>query len=306
MITAGLIRLSAALLWIVGLIDGSDVTQTPLLWKLKDQSATMNCSHNKDASFYQMYWYRQLPGEGMKQIVYTTTIPPFQYESGFSEDKFPAQKNNPQTGSLTVEKLLPEDSGVYFCAVSQHSDTAYFGQGTKLTVLEKDKEITGPSVKVLQPSPKECKNEKDKQRKKTLVCVAKDFYPDHVSVSWEINGQNVTNGVATDEAAQLMPEKKFYQITSRLRVPAKDWENSDNEFKCIVNFFNKTHTVPYTDSIYGEAVTTTNVMTREKYVKITQAAKLTYSVFIAKSCIYGAFVVFLVWKLQGSKGKQNY
>lgn len=36
----------------------------------------------------------------------------------------------------------------------------------------------------------------------------------------------------------------------------------------------------------------------EKYLKITQAAKLSYSVFIFKSCAYGAFIVFLVWKFQ--------
>lgn len=36
----------------------------------------------------------------------------------------------------------------------------------------------------------------------------------------------------------------------------------------------------------------------EKYLKITQAAKLSYSVFITKSCIYGAFIAFLVWKHQ--------
>ncbi|KAL7380197.1 hypothetical protein ABVT39_013510 [Epinephelus coioides] len=106
-----------------GQSDGSDVTQTPLLWRDEGQSATMNCSHTKDSSYWQMYWYRQLPGEGMKEIVFTTTIPPHKYESGFSEDKFPATKSDPQTGSLTVEKLLPEDSGVYFCAVSQHSDS---------------------------------------------------------------------------------------------------------------------------------------------------------------------------------------
>ncbi|KAL7379690.1 hypothetical protein ABVT39_004172 [Epinephelus coioides] len=106
-----------------GQSDGSDVTQTPLLWKDAGQSATMNCSHTKDISYRQMYWYRQLPGEGMKEIVFTTTTPPHKYESGFSEDKFPATKSDPQTGSLTVEKLLPEDSGVYFCAVSQHSDS---------------------------------------------------------------------------------------------------------------------------------------------------------------------------------------
>ncbi|KAE8290289.1 hypothetical protein D5F01_LYC12011 [Larimichthys crocea] len=103
--------------------DGSGVTQTSLLWMYKNQSATMNCNHTKDSSYRQMYWYRQRPGEGMKQIVFTTSYSSAQYESGFSEDKFPAQKNDPQTGSLTVKKLLPEDSGVYFCSVSKHSDT---------------------------------------------------------------------------------------------------------------------------------------------------------------------------------------
>uniref|UniRef100_A0A671XFF3 Ig-like domain-containing protein n=1 Tax=Sparus aurata TaxID=8175 RepID=A0A671XFF3_SPAAU len=118
--TAGLITLSAALLC---LIDGSDVTQTPLLWVMEGQSATMNCSHTKDHSHDQMYWYRQLPEEGMKQIVFTTAYIDHQYESGFSADKFPATKKDALTGSLTVERLLFNDSGVYFCAVSKHSDT---------------------------------------------------------------------------------------------------------------------------------------------------------------------------------------
>uniref|UniRef100_A0A671XM41 Ig-like domain-containing protein n=1 Tax=Sparus aurata TaxID=8175 RepID=A0A671XM41_SPAAU len=97
-----------------GLIDGSDVTQTPLLWMMEGQSATMDCNHTKGTSYYEMYWYRQLPGQRMKQIVLTTQSPPHQYESGFSADKFPATKTNALTGSLTVERLLFNDSGVYF------------------------------------------------------------------------------------------------------------------------------------------------------------------------------------------------
>ncbi|KAL7380978.1 hypothetical protein ABVT39_026617 [Epinephelus coioides] len=180
----GLLSLLAFVLWIQGLTDGSGVTQTDILWEKQGNNATLRCSHTKGARYNQMYWYRQLPGEtmklivftttsntdfgdfnngkfaatkpdaesgtftvknlepedkglyfcamywyrqlpgeGMKEIVYTTTTPPHKYESGFSEDKFPATKSDPQTGSLTVEKLLPEDSGVYFCAVSQHSDS---------------------------------------------------------------------------------------------------------------------------------------------------------------------------------------
>lgn len=118
-----------------GLTDGSDVQQTPLLWRNEGQSATMKCSHTKDASYFQMYWYRQLPGETMKQIVLTTTSPPHKYESGFSEDKFPANKTDAQTGSLTVDKLQPGDSGVYFCAVSQHSNTSDLDSCTNTQLL---------------------------------------------------------------------------------------------------------------------------------------------------------------------------
>ncbi|KAF0043903.1 hypothetical protein F2P81_003061 [Scophthalmus maximus] len=115
----------------VSFIDGGDVAQPSTLWKDEGDAATINCSHTKDATYYQMYWFRQLPGEGMKQIVCTTPTPPHRYESGFSEDKFPAQKSDALTGSLTVEKLLPGDSGVYFCAVSQHSDGGDSGSCTK-------------------------------------------------------------------------------------------------------------------------------------------------------------------------------
>uniref|UniRef100_A0A3Q3L2Y5 Ig-like domain-containing protein n=1 Tax=Labrus bergylta TaxID=56723 RepID=A0A3Q3L2Y5_9LABR len=91
-------------------------TVAAVLWGDEGQSATMTCEHTKGATYFQMYWYRQLPGETMQQIVLTRPSVPPQYWSDFSEDKFPAKKDNFSTGSLTVEKLLPADSGVYFCA----------------------------------------------------------------------------------------------------------------------------------------------------------------------------------------------
>lgn len=41
----------------------------------------------------------------------------------FSTDKYSADKTVAERGSFTVSKLEPDDSGVYFCAVSEHSDT---------------------------------------------------------------------------------------------------------------------------------------------------------------------------------------
>lgn len=164
--------------------------------------------------------------------------------------------------------------------------------------------ITAPTVKVLKPSKNECRNKKDKERRKTIVCVASGFYPDHVSVSWKRNGEDVTKGVATDNAA--LRDGMFYKITSRLRVLAEDWFIPNNQFSCTVSFYNGSDNINYTASINGEeAKNTGTTITREQYLKVTQTGKLSYVVFIIKSCIYGVFVGFLVWKLQGSAGKQN-
>ena len=102
---------------------------------------------------------------------------------------------------------------------------------------EPDHPITPPKVKVLPPSLQECRNSKDNKRKKTLVCVASGFYPDHVSVKWKIGETETTEGVATDNAA--LRKGKTYSITSRLRVPAEKWFNPDNKFTCIVTFYNQ-------------------------------------------------------------------
>ncbi|KAM9708138.1 T cell receptor beta chain MC.7.G5 isoform 2-T2 [Menidia menidia] len=180
---------------------------------------------------------------------------------------------------------------------------AYFGKGTKLTVLEKDHDVTPPIVKVFPPSKAECKNQKDKNtRKKTLLCVATGFYPDHVSVVWSINGIEPVVGVATDSAA--VRDGKFYKITSRLRVRAEVWFDPQKQFLCTVKFFDGKDYISVLDSIYG-VTDDSGGISREVYLKITQNAKLSYVVFIVKSCVYGAFVCFLVWTFQSSGRKQR-
>lgn len=104
-----------------GIAGGDDVNQTPMLWKIKGEDAEMTCNHTKGATYYQMYWYRQKPGETMKQIVFTQERKS-DYEPGFSETKYPATKPDAQRGTLIVKSLVPADNGLYFCAVSEHSD----------------------------------------------------------------------------------------------------------------------------------------------------------------------------------------
>lgn len=111
--------------------------------------------------------------------------------------------------------------------------------------------VTAPKVTLLPPSSKECRNQKDQKRKKTIVCVATGFYPDHVSVSWEVNGEKVTDGVATDGAALRLKGEKGYRLSSRLRVSAETWF-SPNNFTCIISFFNGNSAELYSAWLSGE------------------------------------------------------
>uniref|UniRef100_A0A8D3CZX1 Ig-like domain-containing protein n=1 Tax=Scophthalmus maximus TaxID=52904 RepID=A0A8D3CZX1_SCOMX len=190
------------------------ITQWPhYISRLPSGSAEMSCYQN-DTDYDYMYWYRQLRG-GEIQLVGYLVAGSANYEAGF-QSGFEAAKSHWQRKDSRVS-----------CSVSLHCDygnEVFFGKGTKLTY-----DVKPPVVKVLGPSSRECRNLKDNERRKTLLCVASDFYPDHVSVSWRVGGQEVSRGVATDNAALRQGEN--YKITSRLRVSAEDWFKPETEFE---------------------------------------------------------------------------
>lgn len=93
-----------------------------------------------------------------------------------------------------------------------------------------------PKVTVFEPS----KAEISRTQKATLVCLATGFYPDHVELSWWVNGKEAKTGVSTDpEPYQEHPNQKdsSYCLSSRLRVSAAFWHNPRNHFRCQVQFY---------------------------------------------------------------------
>uniref|UniRef100_A0A3Q2P9D5 Ig-like domain-containing protein n=1 Tax=Fundulus heteroclitus TaxID=8078 RepID=A0A3Q2P9D5_FUNHE len=192
--------------------------------------AEIHCYQN-DTDYEYLYWYRQLKGKEIQLIVYLLAGNP-NFESDFATG-FEAVRSNTKQWSLTITSVQEKDEAVYLCAASHTVlSEAYFGSGTRLTVLGKWlKLMITTEIGMFMTGSQKGK------RRKTLVCVASDFYPDHVSVFWELNKQSITDGVATDPAAKMDAATGNYTITSRLRVLAKHWFEPQNKFKCIVRFF---------------------------------------------------------------------
>uniref|UniRef100_UPI0030FD2167 Mouse MAIT MBV13-2B b-chain n=1 Tax=Mus musculus TaxID=10090 RepID=UPI0030FD2167 len=211
------------------------VTQSPRN-KVAVTGGKVTLSCNQTNNHNNMYWYRQDTGHGLRLIHYS-------YGAGSTEkgdipDGYKASRPSQENFSLILELATPSQTSVYFCASGDNwggAETLYFGSGTRLTVLEDLNKVFPPEVAVFEPSEAEISH----TQKATLVCLATGFFPDHVELSWWVNGKEVHSGVCTDP--QPLKEQPAlndsYALSSRLRVSATFWQNPRNHFRCQVQFY---------------------------------------------------------------------
>lgn len=165
---------------------------------------------------------------------------------------------------------------------------AYFGEGTKLTVLEVGLNITSPKVAIFPPSKQEIKE----KGKATLVCLARNFYPDHIKMVWQVNNADREDGVRTDEFSTWDDTSKSYSLTSRLRISTQEWFNSKNSFRCAVKF--------HLDEIQYEVIRGGDGcgITEESYMRSGNSTKFTYLVLLWKAMLYALLVSALLWRVK--------
>nr|pir T-cell receptor beta-2 chain C region (22+(1)) - axolotl [Ambystoma mexicanum] len=145
--------------------------------------------------------------------------------------------------------------------------------------------VTQPSVVLFDPSPQEIKE----PGKATLVCLATNPYPDHVTLRWSVNGKETTTGVKTDDSPTRGSDR-MYSLSSRLRLTKREWMNPHNTFRCSVYFDPKNISVSKeTKGREDCGLTADSFRTSAK-----NTARLTYLLLMSKSALYGILVTLLV------------
>nr|AAA40245.1 T-cell receptor beta chain VNDJC precursor [Mus musculus] len=247
-----------------------------------------------------MYWYRQSakkPLEFMFSYSYQKLM-----DNQTASSRFQPQSSKKNHLDLQITALKPDDSATYFCASSQDnwgsSYEQYFGPGTRLTVLEDLRNVTPPKVSLFEPSKAEIAN----KQKATLVCLARGFFPDHVELSWWVNGKEVHSGVSTDP--QAYKESNYsHCLSSRLRVSATFWHNPRNHFRCQVQFHGLSEEdkwpegspKPVTQNISAEAWGRADCgITSASYQQGVLSATILYEIQLGKATLYAVLVSTLV------------
>uniref|UniRef100_A0A8C1T3A9 Ig-like domain-containing protein n=1 Tax=Cyprinus carpio TaxID=7962 RepID=A0A8C1T3A9_CYPCA len=221
------------------------------LHSLKSSTVTLTCEHD-NSDHYRLFWYKQAKGTvDLSLMVFSASQNQANIEEPFKSQnsKYAATRPEIMMSTLQINKLDTKDSALYYCATStQYYITAYFGNGTKLTVLGKK----NLNFLIMLDNMKICSQAKINDKRLTLVCVASGFYPDHVSVSWKVNGVERQDSVSTDTSAQQNKTTLMYHISSRIKVNDTDWMDPKSSFTCTVHFFNGEKYVNVTNTINGQ------------------------------------------------------
>ncbi|XP_040294856.1 M1-specific T cell receptor beta chain-like isoform X7 [Bufo bufo] len=248
---------------------------------------TMKLSCTQDQSnYFNMYWYQQKLGQGLELMVFSTDVNSEDMEKDYKE-RWSLQRPSVYNSTLTLTASAAEDNAVYFCAARSGgggNERQYFGSGTILTILEEGQEPKKPNVSIYRPNKQELKD----HNFISLVCVASDFFPEHVKIQWFVNSVKRIN------VYEPTPQKKgnnSYSTSKRLTLTREEYFNPDSTFRCVAAFLDGS--LEASEEIKGE---TDCGVSKEFYTMYINQGKISYIMILCKSGLYALVVLVLVWR----------
>lgn len=176
------------------------VTQVQSTGSSQWGEVTLHCSYETSEYFYVILWYKQLFSGEMVFLIYQTS---FDTQNQRNSRYSVVFQKSLKSISLVISASQPEDSGTYFCALSEQwhiggiraTDKLVFGQGTQVTVEPKSQPPAKPSVFIMKNGT-------------NVACLVKDFYPKEVTISLRSSKKIVE----FDPAIVISPSGKYSAV----------------------------------------------------------------------------------------------
>ncbi len=99
------------------------------------------------------------------------------------------------------------------------------------------------------------------------MCLAENFYPDHVSIKWTLGSKEITEDVATDPYAFQNKTTSMFSMSSRLKVLKSEF-TPKNTFTCTVTFTDATGTYSDFKDITGTGGISLDISWKMKKMKL--------------------------------------
>ncbi|XP_053476325.1 immunoglobulin kappa light chain [Ictalurus furcatus] len=189
------------------------LTQEKILNVNVGQDVRILC--RRDSGSWGISWYQQKAGDTPKYLLADSNR-----ASGLSS-RF-TYTDNGNDEYLNIAKVEAEDEAVYYCGCFICESHGSIGGGTELKIARPS---SPPSLLLLAPSGSPL-SEGDV----SVMCVARGFYPDSVTMSWSENSSSVTGDEAQTGPPQRQADGTFSR-TSVLKLSKQRW-SSGRTYTC--------------------------------------------------------------------------
>ncbi|MGH0185257.1 UNVERIFIED_CONTAM: hypothetical protein FKN15_017366 [Acipenser sinensis] len=112
-----------------GISSGDQISQKDAsVLKTEEETSPLECTFSTSSTRYWLHWYRQYPGTAPQFILFSGSD---SFTADYAKERFSstADKSSGLT-TLTISKVLLEDSALYYCAL-QHTVIQYWGHSYK-------------------------------------------------------------------------------------------------------------------------------------------------------------------------------
>ncbi|XP_029618049.1 immunoglobulin lambda-1 light chain-like [Salmo trutta] len=288
-------------------VAGQKLDQEISWTRKKGEVVSFSCKYNDQCGTY-VFWYQKKEGEPFTLIL-DIRKDNCAVDASYNhpqKDDFSSVRNN--RCDLKIQSVKVSHSATYYCAC-YWSGVLVFGSGTKLYVTDNNS-VQKPKVTVYPASKPE------PNRKTTLLCLARDMFPDLVKISWKMVDENGRTVEVPKAEREELEQREEGRTTSMIIIDKG--KTYSNKYSCSVEHEGgpqdvdipkeeptesspTTMAAPTTLQVtYASPTTmaapTTLQVTNDSFKSICglNLASLVYTVMIVKSMVYCYGLSFLL------------